>query len=97
MTDEVKILTSKDAIPMNTSPTGVKYGAFREGEAPLWEVFAIRYDEENKELPDRKASKLIEGKFTSDAKANEAIRRSLSLLWAASDKKAEQLAARKVA
>ncbi len=85
MTDEVKVLTGRTAIPAGISPTGVKYKAFRLGEHPLFEIHAVRHDEEEKEHPDLTRNKLIAGSFTSEAKAMEALRKVLTVLWAESD------------
>ena len=93
MTDEVKILNSRDCIPKNIAPTGVEYKAFRLGEHPLFELFAIRWDEDNKEFPDKGRKQPIEGSFTSESKALEALRRWLTLVWAESDSIANKLAA----
>ena len=97
MTEDVKILNSKDAIPARTAPTGVVYGAFRLGEAPLWEVYAIRVDDEGREHPDKNRKQPLEGSFTSDAKAYDMLRRWLTVQWAESDRIAEQNSKRKAA
>jgi len=93
MTDEVKILNSKEAIAALTSPTGVVYKAFRDGEANLWQARATREDEFGKVLPDMKRSQPVSGNFTSEPRCIEAIRRHLLVLWLKSDEEAEKRAA----
>lgn len=97
MTDEVKILKSADAIPQYIAPTGVQYKAFRLGEPHLWEVFAVRKDDEGKVHPDKTRKQPIEGVYTSEAKAHDALRRWLSVRWMESDAESEKLAKRKAA
>ena len=97
MTDEVKLLNSKESIPEGVSPLGIKYKAFREGEPTLWTLWAVRVDAEEKVWPDKNRSQPIEGMFTSEAKALDALRRWLSVAWADSDQKAAKLAKRNAA
>ncbi len=91
MTDEVKILNSKESIPALTAPTGVIYKAFKEGEPNLYSLWAVREDEFGKIYPDKNRKQPITGTFTSESKALEALRRWLCLLWAESDAEAARL------
>jgi hypothetical protein len=93
MTNEAKVLNSRESIPAKIAPTGVRYGVFRLSEHPLFEVYAVRLDEEDKEFPDLNRKQPVEGNFTSEAKANEALRKFLTLAWAASDEAAGKLLA----
>ena len=93
MTEDVKILNSKEAIPARTSPTGVTYAAFREGEAVLWTIWATREDDLGKILPDRNRKQPVEGVFTSEARAYEALRKWLVNQWSKSDAESSRLAA----
>lgn len=95
MTDDVKILNSKEAIPANTSPTGVVYKAFRDGEAPLWTLYAIREDDLGKVWPDKVKRQPIVGTFTSEQRAYEALRRYLCNLWDESDSESARLQAQR--
>ncbi len=90
MTEDVKVLNRKDSVPARTAPTGVEYKAFRLGEPYLWELFAVRRDDEGKEYPDKNRKQPIEGTFTSDARAYEALRRWLNLRWDESDEQTEK-------
>src|SRR6478752_1947940 len=94
MTDEVKILNSKDAIPARTDPTGVVYNAFREGEACLWSLWAVREDELGKTYPNKKRTQPVQGDFTSESRALDALRRWLTVRWSESDAESARLAAR---
>ena len=94
MTDEVKVLNSRDAIPAGITPTGVTHKVFREGEVALYEVFPVREDEFGKQYPDKSRKQIVFGTFTSEQRAAEALRRQLCVLWSESDALAQKLANR---
>lgn len=85
MTEEVTSYTREECIPKFISPTGVKYGVFRDAEVDLYEIRPVIVDDLDHEKPDYRRTQPVAGQFTGSARATLALIKYLELAWDASD------------
>ncbi len=81
--------TREECLPKLISPTGVQYAVFQRPDVQQYEVLAAieKEDEDGKITikPDHRAAVIVEGVFTTHARAEIAAIRALGFMWDKSD------------